>query len=92
MPAVNNGGEPRAGEPHVRFDPQRLKTARMCSCAAPAPDPTHLDFLRLAQPVRQFSDSFPNQYTDHAYKYGLPHSTFGFSSMYVFTAASRWQR
>ena len=39
MPAVNDVGEPCAGEPHARFDGRRLETER-ARVTAPAADPT----------------------------------------------------
>ena len=42
MPAVNNVGEPCAGEPHARFDGRGLETERD-SVTAPVPDPTLTD-------------------------------------------------
>ena len=40
MPAVNDVGEPCAGEPHARFDGRGLETGGKCCRTAPAPDPT----------------------------------------------------
>jgi hypothetical protein len=40
MPAVNDVGEPCAGEPHARFDGRGLETERKRYVTAPAPDPT----------------------------------------------------
>jgi len=40
MPAVNDVGEPCAGEPHARFDGRGLETGRKHCRTAPAPDPT----------------------------------------------------
>jgi hypothetical protein len=40
MPAVNDVGEPCAGEPHARFDGRGLETRRKYYVGAPAPDPT----------------------------------------------------
>ena len=39
MPAVNDVGEPCAGEPHARFDGRGLETERY-GVTAPVPDPT----------------------------------------------------
>jgi hypothetical protein len=39
MPAVNDVGEPCAGEPHARFDGRRLETEHT-RATAPAADPT----------------------------------------------------
>jgi hypothetical protein len=41
MPAVNDVGEPCAGEPHARFDGRGLETERN-RVTAPVPDPTNL--------------------------------------------------
>jgi hypothetical protein len=40
MPAVNDVGEPCAGEPHARFDGRGLETGGKRCRTAPAPDPT----------------------------------------------------
>jgi len=40
MPAVNDVGEPCAGEPHARFDGRGLETGRKHYATTPAPDPT----------------------------------------------------
>ena len=40
MPAVNDVGEPCAGEPHARFDGRGLETERKRYVTAPVPDPT----------------------------------------------------
>ena len=42
MPAVNDVGEPCAGEPHARFDGRGLETGHKHCGTAPAPDPTRL--------------------------------------------------